>query len=689
MAPGGVSQQSNGGGSQQPWAMGQASSLEPQPPLARGRATAPAGGRQAVIDTEPAAAPLRQSEQPGRGSTLVQAGDLPAMPQPTWPPCCGLKWSGWPASVLGLVGRRLDRSTLPWLLMGASLLATLAPPSRGQALPADALARPVPGAGIGQLERSWARLDQELQLLDQMLPSSASPRPRNQSETPSLAPNLLRANRPAGDEPRSTAASPALALPSASTLKGGTVQGLSLPQALSLAYAQSPELLAQRLEVARFLAELQAALGLYWPRLLAVAGLGYDQASTSFSTAKGNPVLGLGGAFAPGGAFYVPTGAQAYLNQGVRSSAAGLELGYALVDFARTPAVQAARARLQQARSSYANDLRLLQLTISEAYYNLQRNDQLVRIREADVRNDLVILSDVLALKQAGLVPRLDLLRREAIEAEAQELLTQALADRAVARRRLAQLLNLPPGLTPSASDPIRLQPSWPLDLETSLLAAYQGNPELEAVLATREALARQKDQVAAQLLPQLSLLARAGGLADQTNQWSITGDCCGTTVIPSLYTSGYDWSVALTFRWLLFDAGSTAAEVRALASQEAAQAQRYAARRNDIRLRLEQAFFNHEASLAKLASARRGVAASLEGFRDAKLRYQSGLSDEVTLSLTQDRLVGSLVRRLNATIEVNITYAQLLRELLPVPRDPAAAVPVTLELPQAPSPAP
>jgi outer membrane protein TolC len=207
-------------------------------------------------------------------------------------------------------------------------------------------------------------------------------------------------------------------------------------------------------------------------------------------------------------------------------------------------------------------------------------------------------------------------------------------------------------------------------------------------VLATREALAREKDATAAQLLPKLSFVGRAGGLSQQTSQWSITGDCCGTTVIPILNSGGYDWAVGLTFRWLLFDAGSTAAEVRALARQEDAQAQRYAAQRNDIRLRLEQAFFEHEASLAKLASARRGVAASLEGFRDAKLRYQSGLSDEITLSLTQDRLVQSLVRRLNATIDVNITYARLLRELLPVPRDPAVPLQPRLDLPQSLGPA-
>jgi outer membrane protein TolC len=152
--------------------------------------------------------------------------------------------------------------------------------------------------------------------------------------------------------------------------------------------------------------------------------------------------------------------------------------------------------------------------------------------------------------------------------------------------------------------------------------------------------------------------------------------------VIPNLNLNGSDWALGLTFRWLLFDAGSTAAQVRSLAQREEAQAQRYAAQRNDIRLRLEQAFFQQEASLAKLLSARRGVAASLEAFRDAKLRYQTGLANEVTLSLTQDRLIQSLVQRLNATVEVNISYAQLLRELLPVPRDPHAPIPNRWTLP-------
>ncbi|MEN9540802.1 MAG: hypothetical protein RLZZ459_893, partial [Cyanobacteriota bacterium] len=376
------------------------------------------------------------------------------------------------------------------------------------------------------------------------------------------------------------------------------------------------------------------------------------------------------------------------------------QLDYALIDFARTPTVQAARARLNAARNRYANQLRLLQLQVSEAYYQLQQADQNVRIQDAAVRNDLVILRDALDLKIAGLVPRLDVLRRQAIEASDQEALIQAMADRAIARRRLAVLLNLPPQFTPSAADPITPMPRWPLDLEASLLAAYRGNPELEALLAAREALARQRDAAAAGLLPKLSLFAEAGGGGSNSTTYNVTprnGGCCGTTVLPVQNASGYDWSVGLSLRWLLFDAGSTAGETRALALRAEATAQEFAAQRDAIRLRLESAFFNHEASLAKLAAARRGVSAALEAFRDVRLRYQTGLSSEVDLSFTQERLIGSLVQRLNATTAVNISYAQLLRELLPVPRDPGAALTPQLLLatppdaaaPGSPAPAP
>jgi len=568
-----------------------------------------------------------------------------------------------------------------------------------QVLPAPLSAQPLQSQTTQLLERSWQKLDAQLRALDQLLPTEPEPPVGNVLATPQLPANLIKANQAANGpiQPANAVAAPPLDLPTAQQLQAEGVASLSLEQALAIAFANSATLQAQREQVAAALASLQAAMGSYWPTISAFANGGYEGSRSTTTSNKPNDNLGFGPLFAPNGLlnssgnptagpFYVPNGGSVAANSGEWGLEGGLQLNYALLNFARTPTVRAARASLEQQRNIYANQLRSLQLQVSEAYYQLQQNDQLVRVYDANLRNDLLILQDTLDLKQAGLVPRLNVLRRRAILASDEETLIQSLADRAVARRQLAVLLNLPASVIPSPSDPIVVQPRWPLDLEASLLAAYRGNPELEAILATRTALSQQSQATAAGLLPKLSLFASAGGNSSQTSLGNFAlagGGCCGSSALPLSSTSGGDWSAGLTFTWLLFDAGNTAGQARALAKREAAAAQQYAATRNDIRLRIEQAFFNHEASLAKLSSARRGVAAALEAFRDSRLRYLTGLDSELNLSNTQERLINSLVQRLNATVNVNITYAKLLKELLPMPRDSNAPIQPQLQLTQ------
>ena len=587
--------------------------------------------------------------------------------------------------------------------------AQLAQAALAAPLPAPLPGQPRPTKTTELIERSWQRLDAELRALDRLLPSEPEPPVGDVLSTPELPANLIRVNQPATGpiQPADTVAGPPLDLPTPQQLQAGSVASLSLQQALAIAFANSATLQAQREQVAAALARVQAAMGSYWPTISAFATGGYEGSRSTTTSNKPNDNLGFGPLFDPagllspspsGGApvptagpFSVPNGGSVAATSGEWGVEGGLQLNYALLDFTRTPTVKAARASLEQQRNTYANQLRSLQLQVSEAYYQLQQDEQLVRVYDANLRNDLVILQDTLELKQAGLVPRLDVLRRRAIQAADEESLIQALADRAVARRQLAVLLNLPASVTPSPSDPIVVQPRWPLNLEASLLAAYRGNPELEAILATRTALAQQSQATAAGLLPKLSLFASGGGSSSQTSLGDFTvggGGCCGSTALPLSTTNGWDWSVGLTFTWLLFDAGTTAGQARALTKQAAATAQQYAASRNDIRLRIEQAFFNHEASLAKLSSARRGVAAALEAFRDVRLRFLTGLDSELNLSNTQDRLINSQVRRINATVDVNITYAKLLKELLPMPRDPNLPIQPQLQLQLSSSPA-
>jgi hypothetical protein len=62
--------------------------------------------------------------------------------------------------------------------------------------------------------------------------------------------------------------------------------------------------------------------------------------------------------------------------------AAGLRLRYELLDFARTPKARSALANLRSGRLAYADALRRLPLSLSEAPYQLQRADQDVLRRQ-------------------------------------------------------------------------------------------------------------------------------------------------------------------------------------------------------------------------------------------------------------------------------------------------------------------
>lgn len=593
-----------------------------------------------------------------------------------------------------------------WLLLIAA--ANLLDPVC--AIPNDRTANIQSQSKDSQLQQSWDQLNQQIRELDEMLAPSPALSPDDDLQTPLIPDSLLTPNQPASGPitPEETKPSSPLSLPSSSQLKNPTIKAITLLEALEIAFLNNPVLQASRDEIDAAAATVAAAAGTYWPRLNLFANLQGFQSKTTIYSPYGNNTYGFGGNFSDtelipsinkknvsndksisgiqviptleeglnliNPPFNIPAGGGLVSTSNGGETSAGVELNFDILDFARTPKVRASKERMKQLKNNYANQIRVLQLKVSEAYYLLQRSEQLVRIRDAIIRTDLVILSDVLNLKEAGLVPRLDLLRRNAITSINEEALIQALADRAIARRKLWTLLNLPPEVIASASDPISLQPQWPLDLEKSLLQAYRDNPELESILATRQALALEQDAIAAQLLPKLSLFASGSGLASVERQFDfslIGGGCCGSSFVPLSQETGYEWSFGLTMKWLFFDAGTTANSVKSLAFKEKVATESYANKRNIIRLRLEEAFFNHEASLAKLISARRGVGASIEAFRDVKLRYQTGLSNEVDLSFTQQQLISALVQRLNATIDVNITYAQLLRELLPVPRDP------------------
>ena len=512
------------------------------------------------------------------------------------------------------------------------------------------------------LLRSFEAYDRDLERLDRVLPPADSG--RSAGPLPSL-PAPTAAALP--QEPADVAITRRLKV--------------DLQQTIDLAVQNDPLLLQQIAGVEEQQGWLRSVRGRFTPVVGLDLGVVYGQEAGGNKAWKGNgDVSGYG----PNSPFYVPTGGTNSYQTNIGAGFAGLYLVYELLSFERSAALAEVTADLEVSRQRYADRLRQLQLDVSEAYYRLQLADQLRRIRQVVVDNDQVILDQVQALKKAALVPRVDLLRAQARLQQSRFRLEQAEALRLSSQRRLSNLVNVPFTVTLEAREAVRLQPPWPLDLPETIVRGFADNPQLQALEAARIALLRQADRRAAELLPRIGLFATAGYRAAQSISpvIDLDGCCKGPAFIPGLNSYSGDWSAGLSLEWRLFDGGITAGAVAASRAAAERTLQSEAAERNAIRQRLENAYYDQRAALSQIIAANASFQASREAYRDSRARYEFGLADYTDLADTIQSLTTAMEQRAEATTLANLSYAQLLRELLPVSRQPGEPVVLPIDLP-------
>ena len=512
------------------------------------------------------------------------------------------------------------------------------------------------------LLRSFEAYDRDLERLDRVLPPADSG--RSAGPLPSL-PAPTAAALP--QEPADVAITRRLKV--------------DLQQAIDLAVQNDPLLQQQIAGVEEQQGWLRSVRGRFTPVVGLDLGVVYSQEAGGNKAWKGNgDVSGYG----PNSPFYVPTGGTNSYQTNIGAGFAGLYLVYELLSFERSAALAEVTADLEVSRQRYADRLRQLQLDVSEAYYRQQLADQLRRIRQVVVDNDQVILDQVQAMKTAALVPRVDLLRAQARLQQSRFRLEQAEALRLSSQRRLSNLVNVPFTVTLEAREAVRLQPPWPLDLPETIVRGFADNPQLQALEAARIALLRQADRRAAELLPRIGLFATAGYRAAQSTSpvIDLEGCCKGPAFIPGLNSYSGDWSAGLSLEWRLFDGGITAGAVAASRAAAERTLQSEAAERNAIRQRLENAYYDQRAALSQIIAANASFQASREAYRDSRARYEFGLADYTDLADTIQSLTTAMEQRAEATTLANLSYAQLLRELLPVSRQPGEPVVLPIDLP-------
>lgn len=517
----------------------------------------------------------------------------------------------------------------------------------------------------------------------QALPLQAQPAPAPASPTLPAPETLPLAPEVKGSRPKSN---PSVLAPAAKDLPPG-LQDLRAPNPLALPVKPSqvrirelrplgladvetlvevnnPELKAIASQVEQAQSALRAQIALWYPNI--------SLSATSLPAYSGTQ--GLGSTFTspnrvnpnnpnptgPVGNNIVNTVSSIWQMQAV------LEASWGLINPTRTPQIAAARDRFEQAKNQYLIGLRELRLQAAEAFFNLQVSDETVRIGQESVRSSLVSLRDAKARFQAGVATKLEVLEAETQLARDQQVLTQGLADQAIARRALAALLDLPQDVTPTSKEPSRVVGSWLPSLQESIIAAYAFREELDNVLLNISIANSEANTALGQVQPFLNIA------------YSLTGGRSRGTALQSTFVPGTNdftnqglqvqnnWqfqnSVGLNFNWNIFDGGAARANYRRQKQVAQQNTYQFAQQRDAIRQQVETNFFELEKNNRNITTTSREVISTRESLRLARLRFQAGVTTQREVVDTQRDLTQAEVRWSTAISDYNKALARLRR---------------------------
>ena len=332
------------------------------------------------------------------------------------------------------------------------------------------------------------------------------------------------------------------------------------------------------------------------------------------------------------------------------------QLNWNLIDPARVPQISAARDNYERTQDTYLIALRDLRLDAATAFFQLQRQDEQVRIGQQSVRASLVSLRDARARYQAGVATKLEVLEAETQLARDQQLLTNALGGQVNARRSLAALMDLPQDISPTSATPARVLGLWEPSLQESIVAAYTFREELAQFLLDISINNSNANAALASVQPVLSIF-------NNFNTQRFQGEL---NALPPVNDDANGWSfdnsVGLSARWNIFDGGRARAEYRR--NKQAAEESRFnfASERDRIRLQVEESFYNLRDAQQNIRTTTREVLSATESLRLARLRFQAGVTTQREVVDNQRDLTSAEVRYADAILDYNESLAELRR---------------------------
>ncbi|HEY9767598.1 MAG TPA: TolC family protein [Coleofasciculaceae cyanobacterium] len=409
-------------------------------------------------------------------------------------------------------------------------------------------------------------------------------------------------------------------------------QLVTLEDAVSIAVTNNQEIEISRLTINRSLAELQEARAGLYPSLN--SSVGFDNRLTA-------------GAGAGAG-----IGAPEELtvdNSATNTFDSSLSLSYDVYDGgARGASINSAEKQVRLNQLLLEQTIEDTSLQVATDYYVLQGAEAQVEIEQATVEDAAQTFKDADLLERAGVGTEYEVLQAKVALAQARQTLNLEQANRDIARRQLADTLNVGQKVALQTADEIEPAGTWESSLPESIVMAYDNRAELKQFLLEREINGEQRQIALAANRPQVSLVA-SYDLQEELDDGSDLAD-------------GY--SLGATVNWAFFDGGAARAIARQSSTDIEIDEAEFANQRDTIRFEVENAYLSLNANQENIDTAEQAVELAQESLRLARLRFQAGVGTQTDVIVAQTELSTARGNLLSAIIDYNQSFAELERAI-------------------------
>ena len=310
----------------------------------------------------------------------------------------------------------------------------------------------------------------------------------------------------------------------------------------------------------------------------------------------------------------------------------------------------AARKSEDSAKLSLEAQKRKVAIDARVAYYNWLRAVTQVAVARDAIRTAEARLRDAELGFQVGTVTKADLLRLEALVAQARRVLTNGQAFELVAREQLSVLMNEPTREYTVGEDVLTAEPRIPdvPELDVLVQQAFVQRKELESLGMNTDALRAGIKSEYAGYAPRLEAFGDViyanpnPRFFPPTNAWNAT------------------WQVGARLSWSINQPLTSRMRVKELKAEERNLVAQRVSLERGIRMEVASAYADHQKAIADLSLARINREANEAAYLVVSAQFKAGRATATDVIIIQQDRVSAQLQDINARIDLRVARDKL-----------------------------